>query len=40
VQDQKMMMEARTVADELIGEIQKYPLLQKRLEDFARARQS
>ncbi len=40
VQDQKMMMEARKVADELIGDIQKYPLLQKRLEDFARARQS
>lgn len=40
LKDQKMMQEARVIADELIGEIQKYPLLAKRLEEFARARQS
>lgn len=40
IHDQKMMREARTVADSLIGEISKYPLLQKRLEEFARTRQS
>ncbi len=40
VKDQKMMKEARAMADQLIVEIKNYPPLQKRLEDFARARQS
>lgn len=40
LKDQKLMASAREMADTLIDDIKKYPLLQKRLEDFARARQS